>query len=179
VSPAALAVRHARPGQDGSVVWESLTHGAVIDRLQRLWLQHPAHRGHEAYVVGPDVTLPMRLALYALVGDGYTAITLGTAGRDAEEIATLRPHTIVAPPAVLERAGASASSHRGGARGLRKWLARAVALAAGGRRRGAGRAARDRPGSRVRWISSTALLEPGVVAHGEDAVTIQPDPRAT
>ena len=64
----------------------------------------PACEGDVAYVDGPRVTLRKRLALAAFVGDGHTTTALGREGREAEDVAELRPHKVLASEAWIAAA---------------------------------------------------------------------------
>jgi long-subunit acyl-CoA synthetase (AMP-forming) len=170
VAADAPALRHASRDGQGRLRWVTLTQGAVTKHLQGLWVRHPAQRGDVAYVAAPEVTLRARLALYALVADGYTTVALGTAERAIEEITTLRPHVIVASPDVLARAANAPSAVVASGGGMRKWLPRLAALVPGGMWQRGRRAPRAWLGGRVRWVSSIADAGWGAGADGTGAV---------
>jgi acyl-CoA synthetase (AMP-forming)/AMP-acid ligase II len=144
---------------DGGTTSTSLTHRDVLRRLRRA--PPRAERGDVAYVACAAPTLPMRLALSAFVTDGYTRTVLGTHGREAEQIAEVHPHKIVAPREVVERALApdaidASLSHAHGlavrAR-IATWLGRAPIIGPMARRLRAREDARAALGGRVRWWS--------------------------
>src|SRR6185437_12114659 len=85
----------------GRVAWQELTQGAAVQRIAELWRQRPAQRGDRVYLAGPVFTLAVRLALHACLGDGYSMVVLGTAGRIAADLAEIGPHRIVAAPSLL------------------------------------------------------------------------------
>lgn len=95
---------HARQVAAGSpALWHfgprglvRLTDEAAMARTVPLLRTRPACEGDVPYVDGPRVTLRKRLALAAFVGDGRTTTALGREGRGAEDIAVLRPHTVLA-----------------------------------------------------------------------------------
>ncbi len=91
VAASGPALWHAGPG--GLV---RVTHEAAMAETAPLLRARPAHEGDVAYLDGPRVTLRKRLAMAAFVGDGRTMTALGREGRAAEEIALLRPHTLLA-----------------------------------------------------------------------------------
>jgi hypothetical protein len=134
VRPEAKALAHAERGADGAIVWRSLTHGDVVRQVERFRRRIPSREGDIAYVSGRGLPLATLVALWALVGDEYTTTAIGTPGKEVEEIAELRPHVLVAPSGVVERAAASAApsaarSKRENGLGVRKWLQRVPALA--------------------------------------------------
>ena len=96
----------------------------------------PASEGDIAYIDGPRVTLRTRLAMAAFVGDGHTTTALGREGLAAEDVASLRPHKLLASGAWL----AAACDDRGP-----RWPA-------GLDRRAARRRVQDGLGGRLRWV---------------------------
>ena len=176
LSPDAPALVHAHRSANGSLRWDSLTQRDVIDRLKRFWLQHPADAGHLAYVSGPEVTPSARLALHALMGDGCTTVALGTPGCEPQEITELRPHGIVAPPAVLARtAWLDRTPHESG-RERRSWWAWAARF--GAAVRGAWRPrsrSTDSLRDPARWVGPTAPLAPEVAAQLGNVVAVTMD----
>ena len=176
LSPDAPALVHAHRGADGSLRWDSLTQGDVMDRLKRFWAQHPADAGHLAYVAGPEVTLPARLALHALMGDGCTTVALGTPGCEPQEISELRPHGIVAPPAVLARTTSFDPTPREPEMARRSWTAWAGEFGAAVRGVWRPRSrSTDPPRDPARWVGSTAPLAPEVAARLGNVVAIAMD----
>ena len=176
LSPDARALMHAYSGADGSLRWDSLTHQDVIGRLKRFWLQHPADAGHLAYVAGPEVTLPTRLALHGLMGDGCTTVALGTPNCELEEITELRPHGIVASPDVLARTAALDAVPRVPEVERRSWTAWAGEFGAAVRGVWRPRSRQtDPPRDPARWVGSTAPLAPEVAARLGNVVAIAMD----
>ncbi len=173
VSPEACALGYVDRGADGSV--ELLSHRDVIARLEPLWSREPARKGDVAYVAGGAVTLGVRLALLAFVGDGYTTTALGTPGREVEEIAALHPHRIVAPSSVLDAAVAQAAVRPNGKTGVRAWLEQAARLTPLARGRSHRQEISAALGGRARWLRSTTALDPVVSQRLRDVVTIDLD----
>jgi hypothetical protein len=86
-------------GKDGEALWHAgkagrvvLTHREAMAAIETMLRTRPAGEGDLAYLEGPRVTLQMRLAIAAFVGDGRTTVALGREERAAEDVATLRPH---------------------------------------------------------------------------------------
>jgi hypothetical protein len=75
-----------------------LSHAEVVRRLRSFWSRVPPRDGDRAYITGGRSVSPLCLPLWAFAADGRTSTTLGTAGREAEEIAQLRPHLHVLSP---------------------------------------------------------------------------------
>lgn len=154
----ALAWVEAAPGRAPAL--RSMTHREAAEYVRALWAAEPARRGDLAYVSAGGAPAEVRLAALAFVGDGTTTLALGTPGREAEEIAALRPHKIVVVPAALEAAREHGADRRAAAAGVRGWLEHALrAPARYLHRDGDGEAAAE-PGPRARWIRSSASLPP-------------------
>ncbi|MBI2402598.1 MAG: AMP-binding protein [Gemmatimonadetes bacterium] len=152
IGPDQLAVLQYELTREGTWTCEHLTQGDVIAALRERWRGRPAHEGDVAYVVGPEPSLASRLAVYGFIGEGYTTVALGTPGEERAELAELRPHVIVAPPASLERlvGEAGQDTAAGVSRVLQRWL--------GPRREE--RALRRILGGRLRWLAPTGTLDP-------------------
>ena len=75
-----------------------LSHAEVVRRLRSFWSRVPAREGDRAYITGGQSISPLCLPLWAFAADGRTSATLGTPGREAEEITQLRPHLHVLSP---------------------------------------------------------------------------------
>lgn len=176
VPPDEPALCHYEGSGEGSLEVHRLTQGETIEQLKRDWLWHPASKADLAYIVGPELTLTARLALYAFVADGLSTTVLGTPGREAGEIAALRPDKIVAPAAVLEAAVRKRLAQTNGRMsGVRNWLRLAARLAPGGRAKQERRAIRTALGGRARWIGSTGPLDPALSARLSAVVTMGPE----
>lgn len=91
IAPQGEALWHARPGE--RVV---LTHREAMTVIEAMLRERPAQQGDVAYIEAPRVSLGTRLGLAAFVGDGHTTVALGREERTAEEVATLRPHKVLA-----------------------------------------------------------------------------------
>jgi hypothetical protein len=94
---------------DGDGPWSTTTHAQLVGRLIDFWSRFPARQGDVAYVVDPGDRAGLRLALWSFIGDGKTTAALGTAMREADEVAGLRPAVVAAPPDALERIRRSAT----------------------------------------------------------------------
>lgn len=75
-----------------------LTHAEVVRRLRSFWARVPSRDGDRAYITGSHAVSPLCLPLWAFAADGRTSTTLGTPGREVEEITQLRPHLHVLSP---------------------------------------------------------------------------------
>jgi hypothetical protein len=98
VAPEAEALQHL--GADG---FRRLTHREAMERVEGVLRARPARAGNVAYIEGPRVSLRLRLAWAAFVGDGLTTTALGREGRAEEEVRQLRPHELLASAEWLER----------------------------------------------------------------------------
>jgi hypothetical protein len=122
VEPDAPAVGLAENDGSGSMAWRYISHGELVGQIARFRLRSPSREGDLAYVVGDKLSLPALVALWAFVGDGQTKIAFGIPGREAEQIAELRPHRIMAPRDILERAVRGGPAHSSGRPAIRTWL---------------------------------------------------------
>jgi hypothetical protein len=98
VRPEMPAVAHLEAGS-----WSFSTHAQLVHRLVEFWDRFPPRRGETAYVIDPGGPARVRLPLWAFVADGETTMTIGTPGRQTEELAELKPGTIAMPPDALPR----------------------------------------------------------------------------
>jgi acyl-CoA synthetase (AMP-forming)/AMP-acid ligase II len=98
LSPEAPAVAH----DDGDGRWSCLTQREVVHRLRAQWLVLPPRAGDIGYVTTTTPTLAMQLAAHGLVADGRSVIAFGSRAKQAEEIARLRPRTLVTKAGIVE-----------------------------------------------------------------------------
>lgn len=92
-----------------------LSHGEVVRRLRSFWSRVPSRDGDRAYITGSHAVSPLCLPLWAFAADGRTSTTLGTPGREVEEITQLRPHLHVLSPDLdsqIRRDGVLHPSHQ-------------------------------------------------------------------
>ena len=165
VSPDANALGQAVRGADGSISIEFLRHSEVMTRIRAAWARRQAREGDVAYLSGGAATFAARLALFSFVGDGRTTTALGTADRELEDIAEVRPHKIVAPGAVLEAALRAAPPAPRTGSAIRTWLGARL-----------GRKGVDVPsplGGRARWVQPTGDLPAGGLRSLQDFVTVE------
>lgn len=73
---------------------ERMTHARAMERVAAQLRARPPAAGDVSYLQPPRVTLSVRLALAACVGDGLTQGVLGRDGAVGEDVARLRPHTL-------------------------------------------------------------------------------------
>jgi hypothetical protein len=128
---------------NSDLVREDFTHLHAMEFVRDRVTRCPSRPDDLAYFEASTVTTVARKTLYALIGDGYTTVTIpGRRGADA--ISELAPARIVASSGWLERLGAELDA-AGGSVTQRK----------------AGERLRDVVGDRLRWIEpTTALAEP-------------------
>jgi len=91
IGPEGEALWHVGPGE--RVV---LTHRTAMAAIEAMLRARPVQEGDVAYLDGPRVTLQMRLAIAAFVGDGRTTVALGREERAAEDMKALCPHKVLA-----------------------------------------------------------------------------------
>ncbi len=151
-----------RPGYDDSPGHVEMTQGAVRDAVTSHWRDYPARKGDVAYVASSEMTLVLRLSLYGFVADGYTTVAFGSPDHAADEIATLQPAKIVAPPDFLERTVApqlaGPNRHENG-RGLGSWMRSVATLIPAARSRMRRENVRRALGGRIRWVCPTGRLD--------------------
>jgi len=93
------ALWHAGPGG-----LARLTHAEAMQKIEPRLRARPAQKGDVAFVGGPRVDLPTRLALPTFVGDGLTTTALGREARTDEDVRALRPHKMIVSGEWLETA---------------------------------------------------------------------------
>ena len=174
-TPQSLTLRHYEPGYDDSPGYVEMTQGAVRDAVTSHWTDQPAWEGDVAYVASSEMTLPLRLSLYGFVADGYTTVAFGSPEHAADEIATLQPAKIVAPPDFLERTVAqqlaSPNGHKNG-RGLSSWMRSVETLIPAARSRTQRDGVRQALGGRIRWVRPTGQLDQRIAEHLGTVATI-------
>lgn len=157
LAPDAAACWHLAAGGSG---FTRLTHHEALALVTERSQLRPARQGDIAYVEAPRVTLGARLAGYAFVGDGSTTTAFGREGKASEDVLEVRPHTLLASRAWLERVSAEVEA---ASDGPRRRLARLVprsqwlrSLDCRGPR--VRRALRARLGDRLRHIETPSPL---------------------
>ncbi len=182
-SPDTTAIRHYERAADGSLSATELSHVEIIERLTLDWHTRPARPGDRVYVTRGEVSLPLRLALYGFIGDGYSTVALGEAQRFATDLAELGPQKIIAPADWIEdtiQSGGSpdlsSGTERAGARG---WMRRISRLTRAGREREARRLMQASLGGHARWIAPTTPLDPALSARLGSIVSIANSPAGT
>ena len=157
LAPDAAACWHLAPG--GSTLTR-LTHREAVALATERSRLRPAREGDIAYVEAPRVTLPVRLAVYAFVGDGCTATAFGREGKASEDVLVVRPHTLLASREWLQGVSAEVEAASDGPlRRLARLVPRAQWLRSLARRGPrVRRALRARLGDRVRHIETSSPL---------------------
>jgi AMP-binding enzyme len=157
LAPDAAACWHLAPGDSG---FTRLTHREVLALVTERSRLRPAREGDIAYVEAPKVTLAVRLAGYAFVGDGCTTTVFGREGKASEDVLMIRPHTLLASQEWLQGVSADVETASDGAlRRLARLVPRSRWLRSlDGRGPRVGRALRARLGDRLRRIETSSPL---------------------
>jgi long-chain acyl-CoA synthetase len=101
VEPARQALVHYEGSKNGEPQWQELSQGEVIQRLEAIWQAQQPAAGDRVYLVASELSLAVRLSLYACLGDGYSTTALASALGTPAELAELRPHRVIASPLIL------------------------------------------------------------------------------
>jgi AMP-binding enzyme len=149
---------------DAEALWHAapagllrLTHREAMTRIEPRLRAHPARDGDRAYLAGPRVSVEVRLALAAFVGDGRTAVALGRPARTSPDLAELRPHVLLGDGDWVEGICEGRGPRWPG--GVdRRWARKRIQEALGGRAR---RVETERP---VSASAARALAAAGVEA---------------
>ena len=135
-----------------------LTHADAMKRVEPALRARPARPGDVAYVAGPRVDLPTRLALAAFVGDGHTTTVLGGLARMDKDIQEHRPHKMLLSGGEWLETACREQGPRWPAGLDRPWARRRLL---------------DRLGGRLRWIETpSALGDPTARALDAAGVTV-------
>jgi len=172
LTPDQPAICHHDPTVKGRVAWQELSQGAAAERIAELWRERPAQRGDRVYLAAPVMTLPVRLALHACLGDGYSMVVLGTIERAAADLAELGPHRIVAAPSLLAEVVHSAPARAPAPEVEVGWRERARQLLKRGREPPEHRALREALGGRIRAIDATGPLDPALSKQLRDIAAV-------
>jgi hypothetical protein len=140
VDDSEVAGVHYSYGDPETLVREEFTHRDAMEFVRDRLTRFPPHADDVAYFEASTVTPITRKAYYALVGDGYTIVTI-PGERDADALAELNPAKIVASSAWLEALGATLSAEGGSGRG-----------------RKARELLQEMVGDRLRWIEPASEL---------------------
>jgi hypothetical protein len=97
VKPEDAAVAYPFVSVNEGTAWPRATHANMMKMLTELWDRTPAEPGDVAYVVESPSESGLRLALWSLVADGISCITIGTPGAEVSEIQEIRPNIAVLP----------------------------------------------------------------------------------
>jgi long-chain acyl-CoA synthetase len=163
VEPARAAVVHYEGSQNREPQWQELSQGEVIQRLEAIWQAQQPAAGDRVYLVAAELSLAVRLSLYACLGDGYSITALASSLGTSEEVAELRPHRIIASPRALAevvrraRVAPAPPTPRG-------WRWRAARLFRHKSEPAMQQTIRNVLGGQVRGISPTAPLDPALAA---------------
>lgn len=134
---------HFTADVDGTAVRQDFTHAEAMTFVKDRLTACPARPEDVVYCQTEGVTLPVRLMSYALVGDGYSTMTLLGEHAGDVDLAELGPAKILADPAWIGALAEALEALRGWGR-TRK--ARALLL--------------ERFGDRLRWIEPSSDLAP-------------------
>lgn len=172
--PDELVIRHYVEPGDTHPIHVDLTHREVVERLKASWAENPPQQGDLVYVASPEVSLDLRLIVYAYMGDGYSTVALGNPGAEAREIRTLQPQSIVASSKAIEALidDQRARSHEQAAQRVTGWRRLRARLS---RQPGPSRDQQtviEALGGRARWIGPTNPLDPALSALLSSAVAV-------
>jgi hypothetical protein len=174
VDPGRAAIVHYEGSDNREPQWQELSQGEVAQRVEAIWQAQQPSPGDRVYLVGQELTLPVRLALYACLGDGYSTTALGPSLGTAAELTELRPDRIIAAPGVLAeivrrtRARAAPPPPRLG------WRGRAAQLLRKNTEPAIQQAVREVLGGQVRGISPTGPLDPALAANLQGLTLLGP-----
>jgi hypothetical protein len=162
LAPEAAACWHLAPGDSG---FTRLTHQEAMALVSERSRLRPAREGDLAYIEAPRVTLAVRLAGYAFVGDGCTITAFGREGKASEDVLLIRPHTLLASQGWLQGVSAEVEAASDGTlRRLARLAPRSRWLRSlDGRGPRVRRALRARLGDRLRRIETSSPLTSDVV----------------
>jgi hypothetical protein len=139
-----------------------LRHAQAVERIGARLRARPPEPGDVVQLLPESVTLDLRLAVAACVGDGRSETVLGHPGTSSEEVARVRPHGLRASASWLEAA----------CRGCEPRWPSAL-----GRRR-ARRRVQQRLGDRLRFIETDGRVDDAtaaaVAAGGIDLIVAEP-----
>jgi len=169
------AICHHDPSVQTRVGWHELTQAEAVERVAALWRGHRAREGDRVYLATRRVTLGLRLALHACLGDGYSLLIIGTPGRTEADLTELGPHRIIAPPSLFAEAARRAQTNGTAPKGSGGWRERAGRLFRRSGERLEHRALRDALGGRVRAIDPLGTLDPALAGRLEDIATVGPE----
>jgi hypothetical protein len=173
VEPGRAAVAHYEGSENREPQWQELSQGDVIQRIAAIWRDQEPATGDRVYLVGPELTLAVRLSLYACLGDGYSTTALAPSLGRAPELAEVRPTRVIASPSVLgeivrrARVAPAPPAPRG-------WRWRAARLFRQEKEPAMQLAIRNLLGGQVRRISPTGPLDPAQAASLQGVTLIGP-----
>ncbi|HEY7638068.1 MAG TPA: AMP-binding protein [Gemmatimonadales bacterium] len=174
VEPGRAAIVHYEGSENREPRWQELSQGEAVQRVEAIWGTQQPSAGDRVYLIAPEFSLAVRLALYASLGDGYSSAALASSLGTAAELTELRPHRVIASPGIIAqlvrraRAAAPPPARPGG------WRARAALLFRQRKEPMMQQAMRDVLGSQVRGISPTEPLDPALAANLQGVTLIGP-----
>jgi len=173
IEPRRAALVHYEGSENREPQWQELSQGDVIQRIEAIWQDQQPATGDRVYLVGPELTLAVRLSLYACLGDGYSTTALASSLGRAPELGELRPTRVIASPPVLgeivrrARVAPAPPTPRG-------WRWRAARLFRQEKEPAMQQAIRNVLGGQVRGISPTGPLDPSLAASLQGLTFIGP-----
>jgi len=174
VEPGRAAIVHYEGSANREPQWQEASQGEVAQRVEAIWRAQQPSSGDRVYLVGPELTLPVRLALYAGLGDGFSSTALASSLGTAAELAELGPHRMIASPSVLAEVVRRARTAADAPAPPRGWRGRAADLFRQGKEPAMQQAIRGVLGGQVRGISPTGPLDPALAASLEGLTLIGP-----
>jgi hypothetical protein len=168
------AIVHYEGTQNREPQWQELSQGEAIERIEAIWQAQPASAGDRVYLVAPELTLPVRLALYACLGDGYSTTGIASSLAATAEIAELAPHRIIASAPVLAEVVRRTRAAAAPSPSPRGWRARAAKLFRQGKESPMQQALRQVLGGQLRAVTPTGPLDPALAANLQGLSLIGP-----
>jgi hypothetical protein len=175
IPPAHPALCHHDPSIGGRVAWEELSQGEAVGRIGQLWRTGPAREGDRVYLAATSVSLGLRVALHACLGDGYSMMVLGAPERAAADLAELGPQRIVATPALLDQLTRSVQDNEPEPENAGGWRERAGRILQRRRATPQESPLRQALGGRVRAIDPLGALDPELAQRLRAVAAVGPE----
>ncbi len=174
IEPGRAAIVHYEGSENREPQWQELTQGEVVQRVEAIWQAQQPALGDRVYLVGTELTLAVRLALYACLGDGYSTTALARSLGTAAELTELEPQRIIASPSILAEVLRRTRTRAAPAPRPSGWRERAAQLLRRDKEPAMQQVICDVLGGQVRGINPTAPLGPALAASLQGLTLIGP-----